>query len=893
MRVIRVTEQDDVLTSVGVSRIAFPVAADEVCLVEEGQAEAALVAGVTTHGPVLFVPPCPDGIEAVPQEVVDEVLRLAPATITVVGNRTALCEQLVAQVAGLVPTRRAEGDTPTAISLALSRLGWDTAEEVYVLSAPLTGGALPAGSLSRGPVLLVPFGDPVPDEVIEEVTRLEPGRVIALGDPAILPDEEITRLAGRRPWLRLAGQTETATAIEISRQRYPSPDDAAEAAYADTVYLSAIAGTGLALGAAAGGATDGPVLPVPPECQPLSVELADEITRLRPSRIVAVGDAEAVCAGQLDQAIQATDVPAMIRKGLLVLNTQQRASLVGVSNEALCFEASTTSVTAFTNIEFVASEPAPAAPAGLLRRVVEVVADGSKTVVTTEPAAIDDVVIEGRASLREPLVNSTFVDQSGRASQPRVAAVDTVTQGGPVNADLSLTVDLDNEVIYERPGSVKGGRFTASGPITIGALIEVELDIRQFRVRRFLVRIEIHEEIDLTFTAGPSVRVENQAVTLAERILSPLIFYIGPLPVVVVPTLVLEVGAEAGTTVLVAMGFKQQASAEVGIEYADGRGWHATSRTRAPDPTFQEPPTGVAFDALGRVTASLQTLLYDTAGPEASLDTYLQVLGQLPGPPMASLSYGLRGRAAAAVQIPIIGNDLGELDVQLFNLERPLWQWPPLELVPAGEHRFSYPAGGVMEHNNATGQFRYDVDAALADFIELSLAYTAEGDITVGMRVREPAGVPRQWESPPPDESAQQGHGPAMWIEWELTDDMERDFSVVCQWDEWAWADAADEWAWADNSRVKVTWRDWSDYNVPIDDRSATRPAAASFDGTFYRLTFPASFISDPSQIYLRRAKFGISLDGTVSYHKPRSPVGEDWTPPYPVRRPATPPPNA
>lgn len=82
------------------------------------------------------------------------------------------------------------GETRFETATRISRYEFpDGATEVYLARADSFPDALAGGSLTRGPVLLVPQCGPVPAAVLEEVRRLQPAKVIALGGKAAVCEQ--------------------------------------------------------------------------------------------------------------------------------------------------------------------------------------------------------------------------------------------------------------------------------------------------------------------------------------------------------------------------------------------------------------------------------------------------------------------------------------------------------------------------------------------------------------------------------------------------------------------------------------------------------------------------------------------------------------------------------
>ncbi|MEE8601775.1 cell wall-binding repeat-containing protein [Euzebya tangerina] len=109
------------------------------------------------------------------------------------------------------------------------------------------------------------------------------------GEPT--PSPTPTQTGPLRDGDRLAGPSRIETAIAISQEQFPDGAATAYLARAD-VFADAVAG---------GALTAGPILLVP-SCGVLPGVVADEIARLHPDRVVALGGEAAVCQDLLDQA---------------------------------------------------------------------------------------------------------------------------------------------------------------------------------------------------------------------------------------------------------------------------------------------------------------------------------------------------------------------------------------------------------------------------------------------------------------------------------------------------------------------------------------------------------------------------------------------------------------
>ena len=85
-------------TATRISEAAFPDGADTVYLARSDVLVDSVTAGMLTGGPVLLVPSC----DIVPAVVLEEVSRLAPDEVVALGGDAAVCDDVVAQVAGVL-----------------------------------------------------------------------------------------------------------------------------------------------------------------------------------------------------------------------------------------------------------------------------------------------------------------------------------------------------------------------------------------------------------------------------------------------------------------------------------------------------------------------------------------------------------------------------------------------------------------------------------------------------------------------------------------------------------------------------------------------------------------------------------------------------------------------
>jgi YVTN family beta-propeller protein len=138
------------------------------------------------HAPVLLVTK-----DCIPSAISDELKRLNPGRIVILGGTSAISATVETALRALHPTTRIAGADRFVVSAAASQAGFPTgAKTVFIASGVAFPDALsgsPAAAANSGPVLLVtPTG--IPASVATELDRLNPTQIVVLGGTAAISD---------------------------------------------------------------------------------------------------------------------------------------------------------------------------------------------------------------------------------------------------------------------------------------------------------------------------------------------------------------------------------------------------------------------------------------------------------------------------------------------------------------------------------------------------------------------------------------------------------------------------------------------------------------------------------------------------------------------------------
>lgn len=191
---VRHAGRDRYDTAAAVSRARFGPGVATVYVasgVEYREALAAAAVAGAQGVPLLLSAP-----DALPQATADELRRLGPASVVLVGRYESVGEAVEDSLAAIAPTTRIMGNAPYGTAVMLSRATYRSASVVYIATAAdfpdaLAGGA--AAGARRAPLLFVGH-DTVPEEVARELDRLRPDEIVVLGGPGAVSDAVLWEL---------------------------------------------------------------------------------------------------------------------------------------------------------------------------------------------------------------------------------------------------------------------------------------------------------------------------------------------------------------------------------------------------------------------------------------------------------------------------------------------------------------------------------------------------------------------------------------------------------------------------------------------------------------------------------------------------------------------------
>lgn len=278
----RISGVDRFAVSAAVARRAYPGTAPVVFVATGVGFADALSAGpaaAALGGPLLLTTPT-----GLPAPVRDEIERLDPDRIIVIGGPASVSDAVVAQLASIQPeTSRLWGADRYASSRAVLDFAFPAAASVYVATGsnfPDALSAAAAGGAVGAPVLLVPGAAAGLDAASSAaLDGLEPDRILIAGGPASVSSGIEDDLSAIAATTRLWGADRYASSLEIASTGFPRTEEliiATGLTFPDALSASAWAGI-----------LPAPLVTVPGTCVPGA--LLDYAERAGVRRITLIG----------------------------------------------------------------------------------------------------------------------------------------------------------------------------------------------------------------------------------------------------------------------------------------------------------------------------------------------------------------------------------------------------------------------------------------------------------------------------------------------------------------------------------------------------------------------------------------------------------------------------
>lgn len=249
-------------------------------------------------------------------------------------------------------------------------------------------------------------------------------------------------------------------------------------------------------------------------------------------------------------------------------------------------------------------------PNGFLKKVTNVQENSNLITVTTENASLDEALQQGDLETSytfEPsrIVNATYTN-----------GVELITNS---REDLfSLTINM---IFYDADGNTNttDDQITMVGTLEFTAEMLMNLSISNWELDEFDIQLVNTFERDLTLNNNIEYNLQDE-VTIASYDFPVITFFIGIVPVTILPTINVTAYVDASLQAGISFGVTATETMTTGAQYLNGNWSPISSYTKTLN--YSGPSGYGSIEAQAGLKPQLQTMLYGVIGPYLVLDAY-------------------------------------------------------------------------------------------------------------------------------------------------------------------------------------------------------------------------------------------------------------------------------
>jgi len=350
--------------------------------------------------------------------------------------------------------------------------------------------------------------------------------------------------------------------------------------------------------------------------------------------------------------------------------------------------------------------PCTAAPNGFLRRITAKTKYSDRTVVDTEDAALDDVF--DQASIDEDADLETTKIKSTQYYVDGIQLIPDAKDATKFTYNLNCTF------------TKMGVDFNVQGPITFTNKMKFSTRIEWIKkIDKIKFEVKSVQTANLVCSASRSLPQSSEPVwdsTLVKHEMTPITFWIGVVPIVIVPVLSLDAYITATGQICVSVNVSQKQTVNSGISYDRDRSpkWKSYY-TRDPEtPTITGPDLTFNGDFELGVGPTLTGYLYGIVGPSAGVKGLLNLVVDSEAIPWWRLDLG--AKLEFAIDLKKISKNLQNPSFEIESPKVTILQAPTNECITP---EYS-PLGGTyynlqnvsLSCNTSGAKIRYTLDGS-------------------------------------------------------------------------------------------------------------------------------------------------------------------------------------
>ena len=332
--------------------------------------------------------------------------------------------------------------------------------------------------------------------------------------------------------------------------------------------------------------------------------------------------------------------------------TTQYLTSVSGDGSVFTFSQMTLELTAVAVGEVIVSEPTPLTPNGFLRKVTAVSDTSGQVEITTIQATIEETIQQGELHIHhvlspEDVQNALLangVSLVKRTAQPKG----------------EFFFEIQDVVLYDDDGdsNTTNDQIRANGLITFEQDFDFDLVVQNWQLEQLRFTVTNIETVELEIESMIELASVEQEYEIAHQTFSPIIVWVGWVPVVIVPIITVHVGVDGSVEVGLKTTITEETTVTAGVAYANEE-WELISDFDN-NFTYTPPVLTAGLTIKGYAGAGLDLLLYGIVGPYAKLDLYLELEADVFATPWWELYGGLE--VPVGIKVEVMGHELADYE---------------------------------------------------------------------------------------------------------------------------------------------------------------------------------------------------------------------------------------
>jgi hypothetical protein len=286
----------------------------------------------------------------------------------------------------------------------------------------------------------------------------------------------------------------------------------------------------------------------------------------------------------------------------------------------------------------LALPPAAGIPNGFFGKIANIIPVGNQLFISTTPASLSEAFVNASVSLDRPLTSDDL--SLGIATTQGISFAQTFLRNRN-STENGLSVRFDDVEVFNG--------IQLDGSTTINPQLHFAFDTDNFHLTQLAFFVQLDESVELTIKSQLQASFFEAEKEIAHYQWSPIVIWVGWIPVVIVPEASLVARARGTASAGIQVSVNQATITTAGVGFDNGS-WHPISAFSSSF-SVSEPTFSVGANIKGLVGPRFKLLLYGVVGPRADIGAFGEIDIDILRTPIWKIFGGLEANAGVLLQI--------------------------------------------------------------------------------------------------------------------------------------------------------------------------------------------------------------------------------------------------